>query len=130
MAHRIAQTFLDNAIDRDVDQGAKASRVRRKAYFKVDPRMAPLPELDHAHDGCSQTEVGQDTRAQAAEHCPDLPLYVGDGVQGRAGLPGDLGTAPLIGKPRDAGKVDVDGKKKRTDLIVQIPRDFAPFLFL
>src|SRR5208283_3664776 len=119
MAHRITQTFLDNAIDRDVDQGAEASRVRGKAYVKVDPRMAPLPELYHAHDGGGQTEIGQDTGAQTAQHCPDLPLYVGDGVQGRAGLPGDLGTAPLIGKPRDAGKVDIDGKKKGTDLIVQ-----------
>lgn len=65
-----------------MEQGAEARPVRRKAKFEAGFWMPLAPELDPARDGGGQAEIRWDSRAQAAEHGPDLPLHVGDGFQG------------------------------------------------
>ena len=82
MTHRIAQAFLNNAIYRNIDQGAKACPVRWELQVEVNPWMPLAPEFNQARDGGGQPEIGENSGAQAAEHCLDLPLHVGDRFHG------------------------------------------------
>ncbi len=130
MPQGVAQRLLHDAVDGGAEQLAQLLGLRRDLEAVLDGGLAPATERHQVRDRFGETELGETDRPQAAEHAFDLRLQMADRLGDGPRIAGDRRRALFLEPARDVGGIDIDREQERSDLVVEIARQFAPLLLL